>query len=348
MKNKGLAVKIIRPVGILLFLGVLAYWLIRIFQLIQVEMSAGDENYFGNLQVFLLSWLAVFFFVNLLAWANFKFLFLKWKERNIPWYLFWGLELLLLMVFFEFLQWTVMYEEEILKDNLILTGVVALYFLAITWFFDLMYTRRKQTELIQQKEKAELNLLQSQLNPHFLFNALNSTYSSAIQEESPHTAAQILQLSDLMRFALEKSKKDFISIEEELDFVDKYIRIQKNRFGSTGEKSMDIEINWDGFPVDISPMLVQPFLENAFKFSEFGPGNQNGKILVRISVEEEELSIHIENTYLKGQLRDNKGTGNGIDLVKKRLKSLYPAKHSLTIKDTGKVFTVLMKIDLRK
>ncbi len=234
-----------------------------------------------------------------------------------------------------------------MKESLILTTVIALYFLAFTWLFDMINTKRNQVILIQEKERAELNLLQSQLNPHFLFNALNSTYSSAIQEESPQTAAQILQLSDLMRFALEKSKKDFISIEEELDFVDKYIRIQKNRFGNSGEESMDIDINWDGFPVDISPMLVQPFLENAFKFSGFGSGNKNGKILVSISVEEGKLSLHVENNYLKELLSENKGTGKGIDLVKKRLKSLYPGKHSLTVKDTGKVFTVLMKIDLK-
>ncbi|WP_332913764.1 histidine kinase [Algoriphagus boritolerans] len=81
--------------------------------------------------------------------------------------------------------------------------------------------KKRQRQLTQEKDRAELKLLQSQLNPHFLFNALNTTYSTAISEESTKTAAQILQLADMMRFAIEKSKLDFISVEEEISFFGK-------------------------------------------------------------------------------------------------------------------------------
>ncbi|TVP51173.1 MAG: hypothetical protein EA341_05895, partial [Mongoliibacter sp.] len=243
-------------------------------------------------------------------------------------------------------QWLSQYEPDVMKENLILTLVIALYFLAFTWFFDMIETKKNQAKLIQQKERAELSLLQSQLNPHFLFNALNTSYSTAISEGSEKAANQILQLSELMRFALEKSKIDYIQMSDEIGFLEKYIELQKSRFHHLGTANVQIRINWDGIEVKISPMLIQPFLENAFKFTALNRPSEKPVLLVDLKVEEGKLVLNVDNSYIGQHVQENKGTGNGIHLVRQRLKSLYPQKHDLEIIDMGDVFKVFLKIDL--
>lgn len=334
--------------SLIIFLAVSAYWLFRTWKLISFELVEGEDHYLGNLMLYLLSWFFVFLIVNLLAYFNFRYVFLRWREFQINGFVFWTVELGILALFFEFLQWLSQHELQMMKDNFMLTLIVALYFLAFTWFFDMVNSKRKQDKLLQQKERAELMLLQSQLNPHFLFNALNTTYSTAMSERSEKTAQQILQISDLMRFALEKSNKDFISIEEEVGFLEKYIQLQKDRFLHFGDESIQIEMNWDGIDVPISPMLIQPFLENAFKFTHFGVTREHSTMKLKINIEAGQITLLVDNYYLKKQVKENKGTGKGIHLVKQRLKSLYPQKHHLVITDNGKIFKVYLRIDLKE
>jgi len=333
--------------SLLIFLGLFFYWLVQIWSLITFELAGGEENYLGNFLLFLMSWLMVFMAINLVAWLNFKYLFLKWRESKMTGLVFWSLELGVLAFIFELLKWLSQYEPEIMKENFILMIVITVYFLAFTWVFDMVNFRRKQAKLVQEKDKAELNLLQSQLNPHFLFNAMNTCYNSAIDEDSPKTADHILQISDLMRFALEKSNQDTISIEEEIGFLEKYIRLQKERFHHFTEEGIQIELNWDGVEVPISPMLIQPFLENAFKFASFeGSGGPNFGL--SILVEEGKLVLKVENPYLEKLVQQYKGTGKGIQLVRQRLNSLYPKKHQLVVEDDSNIFKVCLSIDLNR
>lgn len=333
--------------SLLIFLGLAFYWAYRIWELISVELADGEENYLGSLLLYLFSWVFIFLVVNLFAWINFKYLYSKWRESNLSGLVFWSVELSVLAIVFELLQLLSQYEPEIMKDNFILTMVIAFYFLAFTWLFDMIYSKRKQAILLQEKDRAELNLLQSQLNPHFLFNAMNTSYNSAIEENSPQTAEQILQISDLMRFALEKSSKDYISIADEIGFLEKYIQLQKDRFHYFGGEGIQIEINWDGVEVPISPMLVQPFLENAFKFTYFGKEGVDSKFVILLEVEEGKLFLNVENSYFKKHIIENKGTGKGIQLVRQRLKSLYPNKHSLMLDDLENIFRIKLHIDLK-
>lgn len=334
--------------NLLIFFALILYWVCRIWMLILTELADGEENYLGSLMLYLFSWLLIFLATNLFAWLNFKYLFLKWREFYLNGFVFWAIELGILALFFELLQWLSQYELEVMKDNFILTLVIGFYFLAFTWFFDMIYSKRRQVKLMQEKDRAELNLLQSQLNPHFLFNAMNTSYHSAIEENSPKTAQQILQISDLMRFALEKSSKDYISIEDEIGFLEKYIQLQKDRFYHFDEDDIQIDINWDGMEVPISPMLLQPFLENAFKFTQFGITDEPSKFAILLDVEEGKLLLNVENSYFEKHVIENKGTGRGLELVKQRLKSLYPNKHHLMISEKEKVFEVVLKIDLKK
>jgi LytS/YehU family sensor histidine kinase len=332
--------------SLLTFLVVMGYWVYRIWALISFELVDGEEHYLGNLMLYLLSWFLVFLIINLFAWFNFKYLFLRWRQSQMSGFVFWSVQLGILALLFEFLQWLSQHEQQIMKDNFMLTLVIALYFLAFTWFFDMVNSKRKQDKLIQQKDRAELILLQSQLNPHFLFNALNTSYSTAMSEDSPQTAQQILQISELMRFALEKSKLDFIRMEDEIKFLEKYIQVHKDRFFQKGKEELDIKVVWDGIDVPISPMLLQPLIENTFKFTHFGLGSEKAILGMEIKVEEGELTLLAKNSFTEKHVLENKGTGQGIELVKQRLKTIYPKRHELNIENDGKTFKVFLKINL--
>ncbi|WP_194775721.1 sensor histidine kinase [Pararhodonellum marinum] len=334
--------------SVLIFLLVLGYWLFRFQEIVTFEILETEENYLGSIAVYLLSWSFVFLLINLVAWLNFRYVFLKWKESFFSSISFIAIELILLALVFELLQWTTQGEEELMKDNLTVTLIIALYFLAFTWVSDLIHVKRKQAKLLQQKERAELMLLQSQLNPHFLFNALNTTYSTAMSEGSEQTASQILQLSGLMRFALEKSKLDMISIEDELGFLEKYIQVHKDRYRKKGKDVLNVQVVWDGIEVQISPMMVQPLIENTFKFADFGSESGKVKLEIDLKVEDGELTLVTQNYFSIKHVNENKGTGQGIQLVKQRLKSIYPNRHALKIEDDGAAFKVFLKINLKE
>lgn len=327
---------------------VLGYWLLVAKDLIRLELENEFENHLGSISLYLLSWLAVFGTATIVAWLNFRFIFLPWRLSKVSNLLFFGLELGIFIVVFEFLQWTVQYEPALIEDNLTVTLFIGLYFLFFAWLADMSFAKKRQWHLIQEKDRAELKLLQSQLNPHFLFNALNTTYSTAISEESTKTAAQILQLAEMMRFALEKSKMDFISIEEEISFLEKYMQIQLDRFAGSDQMWVRSSVNWDDVDVQISPMLIQPFLENAFKFTQFGSDSAEPRLEIDLKVAEGVLNFRVENAFQEEQVIANKGTGSGIELVRQRLESIYPTRHHLKIETSKNLYCVSLTLNLNK
>lgn len=334
-------------VSLLLFLMLCSYWIAKVWELIAIELAGGEENYLGNFMLYLISWILVFLIFNLLIWLNFKFLFLKWQASQISGFIFWSVELCLLALIFEIFQWSSHYEPEIMKENFIIILVITLYSVAFNWFLNILNFKRTQAKWIQEKDKAELKLLQSQLNPHFLFNALNTCYYSAIDEDSPLTAQQILQLSGLMRFSLEKSSLDFISMEEEIGFLENYVRLQKDRFNHFAKDGIKIKLNWDEEAVNISPMLIQPFFENAFKFADWNGTGANTIFVISLEVQEGRVVLKVENAYSEQHVLRNKGTGKGIQLVRQRLNTLYPGRYQLAIKDKLNFFKVNLSIDLK-
>ena len=334
--------------SIIIFSLTLGFWIFQLLEIVAIEQFNRSENYLGSIGIYLFSWFFIFLSVNFLAWLNFRFVFLSYKNSFLPTFLFISIELALMALVFKLLQWNTHNEAELMKDNLSVTLFIALYFLAFCWILELIHIKRRQGKVLQQKERAELMLLQSQLNPHFLFNALNTTYSTAIAEDSPKTAQQILQISDLMRFALDKSNMDFISMEDEIGFLEKYIQLQKDRFHHFGDEGIQIQINWDEIEVPISPMLIQPFLENAFKFTHFGLIGKGAKLNLELIIESGQLKLIVENSYLENQIKENKGTGKGIQLVRQRLETLYPHKHHLLITNSINNYKVFLRIDLKK
>lgn len=202
---------------------------------------------------------------------------------------------------------------------------------------------KKQQEWMQaEKEKvtAELQLLKAQVHPHFLFNTLNNIYSFSL-ESSPKTPGLILKLSSLLSYMLYECKSDEVLLEKEIEVMRDYIALEKERYGNQIDISVNIEGDTKG--KFITPLLLLPFLENAFKH---GTSEQLEKpwLSMDITVKQDTLRCKIANS--KNEFVPLSQNGIGIQNVKKRLQFLYPEKHQLKIYDEGEFFVVSLLLQL--
>lgn len=215
----------------------------------------------------------------------------------------------------------------------------------------IMYYRKRTSEveaqqalLMQDKVKMELNFLRSQINPHFLFNALNNIYSM-IYTGDQHAADSVLSLSEMLRYVTYESKESRILLSGEVSYLENYIEFQK--FSYEGEINVVFKKDILSDTILIAPMLFQPFVENAFKYSGIGQ-DKDAYIRISLSSDNTKLLFSIENSKKKTSYSDKelKNNGIGIENVKKRLDLMYPNRHSLVIDDKGASFRMNMSIEL--
>lgn len=205
----------------------------------------------------------------------------------------------------------------------------------------------KQREWIQaQQEKinAELKLLKAQVHPHFLFNTLNNIYSFSL-DGSPKTPDMILKLSSLLSYMLYECKSDEVRLEKEIEIMKDYIDLEKERYGNTITISWNVEGNIKDKA--ISPLLMLPFLENAFKH---GTSEQIERpwLSVDISVESNTLHCKIVNSKNESTNLDSQnGNGIGITNVKRRLEFMYPNNYELKMHDEGVFYVVSLTLHLK-
>jgi LytS/YehU family sensor histidine kinase len=202
---------------------------------------------------------------------------------------------------------------------------------------------KSQAELLAQKSAAEIQALKAQINPHFLFNTLNNLYGNAIVEDSPKTAEGIMQLSSIMRHAVESSKTNTIDIEKEISFLLDYIEIQQMRIPKRDNISITSSLNWDEIPAEITPLILLTFVENAFKF-----GISFADICfvdIKLNVDNQQLSFVCRNSVIP-RIELEPGTGTGVENTIKRLALLYPERHSIQINQTERVYEVFLTINL--
>jgi sensor histidine kinase YesM len=222
---------------------------------------------------------------------------------------------------------------------------ISLFFAIYLFISGLLHLARgyfRAEELEKEKSQAELKALKSQINPHFLFNSLNSIYSMA-RKESKEVPEKIVQLSDLMRHIIYESDTDFIALEKEVEMLQNYIDMQNLRSGKN-----QIVFNTIGEIKEkkIAPLLFLPFLENSFKHGMKG-GAENAFVNIKLEVTGKVLHFEVENS--KGQANDllsDKYHGIGIENVRKRLEMIYPNQHKLNILDNEETFKVLLQVQL--
>ena len=222
-----------------------------------------------------------------------------------------------------------------LFTNLLFLIMSAALKFAIDWFLN----ERIQRDLENQRLSAELAFLKSQINPHFLFNSLNSIYSLAYQR-SETTPEAILKLSEIMRYMLYECNDNRVDLEKELQYLQNFIDLQKIRFA--GKAYIDYKISGKVDGQQIVPLLLITFIENAFKHGV--ANNPLTPIRLLIEVDEAHLHLYIQNKKHNNN-RDASG-GIGLNNVKRRLNLLYPGKYNLEIQDEENTYTVELSLIL--
>lgn len=208
-----------------------------------------------------------------------------------------------------------------------LTNILFLFLsTALKFSIDWFLNARIQRDLEHQRLTAELAFLKSQINPHFLFNSLNSIYSLAYQK-SDTTPEAILKLSEIMRYMLYESNDNRVDLAKELQYLQNYIDLQKIRFGN--KAFVEFKITGEVGVQKIVPLLLIAFIENAFKH---GVANDPSMpIRLFINLDAENLHFYTENKKHMNN-RDIEG-GIGLQNVRRRLDLLYPGKYKLDIQD---------------
>lgn len=233
---------------------------------------------------------------------------------------------------------------------LLTTAMAITYTTAITMSLKLVKHWYERERLAKQLEKVntetELKYLKSQINPHFLFNSLNSIYSLALQK-SDLAPELILKLSDILRYILYEGSEKKVSLTQEIKYLKSYLELEKVRHGD--RMNLEIDIIGETDTKEIAPMLLIPFVENSFKHG-LSKDIAKGFVKVKINTEKEMLHFEISNSKpINGSVVSSKKNyqgGIGLINVEKRLNLLYPNKHKLKIGSEGTEFKVELDINL--
>lgn len=204
---------------------------------------------------------------------------------------------------------------------------------------------RKQELLIKAENeqlKTENSLLKSQVNPHFLFNTLNNLYGLILQKNTEKAAEITLKLSDLMRYVLESSKTEKVSLKKEIQFLQDYLSLEKIRLA----QQANIRLEVSGFDNDVlvAPLLFIPLVENAFKHG-LQTLSDNSFAHFSLSIQGNELFFEAQNSVGK-TLSNQPKSGTGLNNLRKRLELMYPEKHFLEVEEKQNVFKVNLQIQL--
>lgn len=200
----------------------------------------------------------------------------------------------------------------------------------------------QRTQLLE-KEKIgnELRFLKSQINPHFLFNAINSIY--VLIKKDPDLASHTLvKFADMLRYQLYECNADRIPIEKEIVYLDNYISLEKLRRGDN--LCTEYKVGEEVRHFSIAPLLIMPFVENAFKYVSSHPDAPN-RVAVSLRCREGFFELAVENTFdAESILPSGSGGGIGLENVRRRLELIYNGGHHLDIRSTEKTYSVLLKI----
>lgn len=234
------------------------------------------------------------------------------------------------------------------RMHLVYTFFVFLFIQASSTAYQMIRDRIKADNLLKEKErenlKTELSFLRSQVSPHFMFNVLNNMVALS-RKHSDQLEPSLIKLSSLMRYMLYEADEDLVSLESEVEYLQSYIDLQLQRFGNKVAVDLDFsEIDQD---YEIEPMLLIPFVENAFKHGV--SGLENAVIRIELKAINSELSFVVSNQYnnLLDEIKD-KTSGIGLANVKRRLLLLYQSNHLLKIDDANNCFTVSLQLNFHK
>lgn len=230
-------------------------------------------------------------------------------------------------------------------DNLIPHFLLVSTGAAFKLLLDYARAQKRLGDMAKEKAESELNFLKSQMNPHFLFNSLNSVYF-LIDKKNTDARNALHKFSEMLRYQLYEVKDEKIPIEKEISYIQDYIDLQKLRSEDNCQVEFTITPEVSGFMIE--PLLLVPFVENSFKhLSHFSNGNPN---LVRIGLSKAngEMKFEIRNTFeAKPANVIAQPGGIGLVNVKRRLELLYPHQHQLSVIEKEGWFDVSLKMKIQ-
>jgi sensor histidine kinase YesM len=226
-------------------------------------------------------------------------------------------------------------------DLLPLTAITAAGF-AYRYLADQFAVISNKRDITNAALVSELAFLRSQISPHFIFNVINSAV--ALSRLNPSAVEPtLIQLSKLLRYLLYITDEEKVTMMQKADYLRSYIELQMLRFGT----QVQVDFNFDIAEPEktIEPMLLIPFVENAFKY---GTGNVvDPAIDIRLKSNDRTLDFFVKNTYDPDEPYKDENHGIGLNNVKRRLELLYPGKHSLAINQSGNIYAVNLQIQLK-
>lgn len=219
-------------------------------------------------------------------------------------------------------------------------GAFAIMLISLPVVLALQWGKQNNIILSLEKEKSqnELDLLKQQLNPHFFFNTLNNLYALSLQK-SDKTPESILQLSELMRYTIYKGQEKTVKLAQELDYINDYIQLQQIRLKKTLHFEFEKQVSND--QVEIAPLLLIVFIENAFKHG-IEPADGETSLKLSLISNDKNLIFTAENSFDPEEIAKIRGIG--LDNLKKRLELLYPGQYSLDFAAFGNIFKAELKL----
>jgi len=217
-----------------------------------------------------------------------------------------------------------------------ISGIVAMVIKGfITWVDEI----KLKEELKWKNHETEMALVKAQLDPHFLFNTLNNI-DVLLLEDATKASNYLNKLSDILRFMLYETKTDTILLEKEIEYIEKYIELQKIRTSNTNYINFQIT----GTPGDktIAPMVFIQFIENAFKHST--NKKIDHAIQVQLFIEKEVIRFVCKNKFDPKRKLKQESNGLGNELIQRRLNLIYPEKHTLELSNHCNLYTVILTI----
>lgn len=235
------------------------------------------------------------------------------------------------------------YQPSEIATAVFLTGCIGLINGIIGLFIKGFITSYNDISLKENLNKKnyemELALVKNQINPHFLFNTINNI-DVMISKDATQASSYLNKLSDIMRFMLYETKTEVIPLVKELNYIEKYIDLQKIRTSNTNYVNYVVE--GDSANLIIAPMLFIPFIENAFKHTE--NKKLDNAINIKILITKEKIIFDCENKYSEDSQNKSDPSGLGNELIEKRLMLLYPNKHSLEVSTLNKTYKVKLTV----
>ena len=303
-----------------------------------------SDEPFHNRPPFLVYLAIVPFFIALMC--NIYVLFPLKEEGNprfIPY--------LILSTFISTLPFVLFIRHEGFTEMFLTFWAIQLFIVTpLSWlFYQLRKDKITQLRGVQKayaESKVNLDFLRSQINPHFLFNSLNTLYGTALREKSEDTAIGIQKLGDMMRFMLHENNLDFIPMSKEIDYLMNYISLQRLRTQSSPEIAIEESIDEHHCNHVITPMLLIPFVENAFKHGI--SLTEKSWIIIKLVCDERGIKFEIRNSIhrVTGSDIGKEKSGIGMNNVKERLNHLYPGRHTLDFSENSNEFRIELSIEL--